>query len=148
MTALGLELDADSASSRRKLHRVVQQVPDYLFQPDWIGIDKDRFIRGLNFDHDLLALRLAADGFNCVVDRNDRRYSLAVQFELTAAQAREIEQIANEFGLGHSVSFDGVGHSRQVRRPSDFIASQEQFSIAKNDIQRIAELVRHDREKL
>src|SRR5882724_1688949 len=51
---VSLETYTDSSARERELHGIVEQVPNYLFQAQWISIDKDNLFRGVNCDFDLL----------------------------------------------------------------------------------------------
>src|SRR5215467_9657348 len=46
------ETNGDDAAARRKLDRVVQEIPDDLFEPDRVRLDEEDIVRRVNVDLD------------------------------------------------------------------------------------------------
>ena len=65
------QTDLDAAARRRELHRIVQQVPGDLLQPQTIAFNQQKLIADIHTNIDPFRRRIRANSFDCVID--DRR---------------------------------------------------------------------------
>src|SRR6201991_99161 len=68
LTGFGDQLDSDAAITPSELHGIIQQVPDYLLQPNRIGFDKHWLLRRFDVNLDVLVRGFEAHGLNRVVN--------------------------------------------------------------------------------
>src|ERR1700752_2900069 len=87
LIAIFLESHSDKTTARCELHRVVQQVPDDLLEPDRISPNEHQILGRYHLNVDLFAFCVNPHCLNGILDRCDRRNSLTIKLEFTAAQS-------------------------------------------------------------
>ncbi len=146
LLALAPRAQPNPAAGRRKLDRILEQIPEHLLQPGRIGLDHLRGILKIQ-------VQLHVRGRQVGPANLDRAPQNAAEFDrpllklqLAARNARYIEEVVDQAGLELDVAGNDV--QRFPRFRVELAAPLEHGRRGQHRCQRRAQLVRQDRQEV
>ena len=125
LTVLAPHAHAHAPAARRELHRVREQIPHDLLQPERRALHDERAGGQLDRQLYLARGRLGADGLGREPHHGAEVYGLPLDAELARDDARDVEQVVHEPRLKARVALDGVEPLREHLRVGGRARAQE-----------------------